>query len=189
MDGKIEDIGSYEDMKRTITNDNHEFIILPNLDDIGVIDFYKSLENLSIIVQKAKAALEQEFFIEFISLKIQYLEYYLKIYWVTKNPNNEVLDENSRKFFGTLIQECKEYGFESTLIEKISDFNKERVKSIHKFLMGGITESELKSFCIANSKLGNELYNYVLDECGEFIDDVKNIPEDVGSNIITRLKK
>jgi hypothetical protein len=55
--------------------------------------------------------------------------------------------------------------------------------------MGGISESELKSICVANSKLGNELYNYVLDECGEFIDDVKNIPEDVGSNIITRLKK
>jgi hypothetical protein len=189
MDGNIEEIGSYENMKRTITNDNHEFIILPNAKDIGVIDFHKSLENLSIIVQKGKSALEQEFFIEFISLKIQYLEYYLKIYWVTKNPNNEVLDENSRKFFGTLIQECKDYGFEPTLIEKISAFNKERVKSIHKFLMGGIIESELKSFCTSNLKLGNELYNYVLDECGVFIDDGQNIPEDVGSTLITRLKK
>jgi hypothetical protein len=112
MDGKIENILSYEDMKRTITNDNYEFIILPNLKDIGVIDFHKSSENLSIIIQKAKLALEQEFFIEFISLKIQYLEYYLKIYWVTKNPNNKVFDENSRKQFGTLIQECKDYGFE-----------------------------------------------------------------------------
>jgi hypothetical protein len=189
MSEKIEHIGSYENMKKTILNDNHEFINLPNAKKIGVLDFYKSLENLSIIIQKAKSALEQDFFIEFISLKIQFLEFYLKIYWVSKNPNNEILDENSRKFFGTLIQECKDYGFEISLIEKISAFNKERVKSIHKFLMGGITESELKSFCIKNSKLGNELYNYVLDECGEFIDDVENIPEDVGSMIITRLKK
>ncbi|MFT5251227.1 MAG: hypothetical protein ACI87N_000201 [Flavobacteriales bacterium] len=189
MSDKIENIGSYDNVKKNIENDNHEFIILPNAKNIGIIDFNKSLENLSIIIQKGKSALEQGFFIEFISLKIQYLEFYLKIYWVSKNPNNEILDENSRKFFGTLIQECKDYGFETSLIEKISAFNKERVKSIHKFLMGGITESELNSFCIENSKLGNELYNYVLDECGEFIDDVENIPEDVGSMIITRMKK
>jgi hypothetical protein len=189
MSDKIEHIGSYENVKRTIENDNHEFIVLPNAKNIGIIDFNKSLENLSKIIQKGKSALEQGFFIEFISLKIQYLEFYLKIYWVSKNSKDEILDENSRKFFGTLIQECKEYGFDSSLIEKINDFNTERVKAIHKFLMGGTSESELKSFCVENSKLGNELYNYVLDECGVFIDNVKNIPENVGSMIITRPKK
>lgn len=188
MSKKIENIGSYKNVQRTIINDEHEFIVLPNAKNIGIINFEKSLENLSIIIERGKSALEKNFFIEFISLKIQYIEFYLKIYWVSKNPKNEVLDENSRKFFGTLIQECKDYGFDSDLIEKISDFNKERVKAIHKFLMGGISESELKSFCVQNSKLGNELYNYVLDECGEFIEDIENIPEEVGSMIITRPK-
>jgi hypothetical protein len=61
MNDKIEDIGSYENVKKTIENDNHEFIILPNAQNIGIIDFNKSLENLSIIIQKGKSALEQEF--------------------------------------------------------------------------------------------------------------------------------
>lgn len=189
MKKRIENIGSYKDVQEKIVNDKHEFIILPNLKNIGVIDFSKSLKNLSIIVARAKSALENKFFIEFISLKIQYLEYFLKIYWVSKNPDNEILDENSRKFFGTLINECKIYGFKPELIDKINKFNIERVKAIHKFLMGGVTESELEVVCNENSKLGNELYNYVLDECGEFIDDIENIPKDVGSMIITRQKK
>ena len=186
---KVENIGSYNNVQKTIIDDEHEFIILPNAKDIGIIDFDKSLENLSIIVDRAKLALKNKFFIEFISLKIQYLEYYLKIYWVSKNPDKKILDENNRKFFGTLISECKDFGFDTELIDKINDFNTERVKAIHKFLMGGTTEAELEIVCMKYSKLGNELYNYVIDECGEFIEDVNCIPKNVGSMIITRLKK
>jgi len=189
MNKKVENIGSYKNLQKTIISDNHEFINLPNAKNIGIIDFEKSLENLSIVVERAKSALENNFFIEFISLKIQYLEYFLKIYWVTKNPDKKILDENSRKFFGTLINECKDFGFDSELIGKINEFNNERVKAIHKFLMGGTTESELEIICKKYSKLGNELYNYVLDECGEFVDDINSIPENVGSMIITRPKK
>jgi hypothetical protein len=55
--------------------------------------------------------------------------------------------------------------------------------------MGEITESKLEIVCTKYSKLGKELYDYVLDECGEFIDDINSIPENVGSMIISRLKK
>jgi hypothetical protein len=55
--------------------------------------------------------------------------------------------------------------------------------------MGGTTESELKLVCEQNSKLGNELYNYVLDECGEFIADVEKIPTEIGSMVISRPKR
>lgn len=186
MNKKIEDIGNYQNMQNQIIQEKHEVILLPNAKKIGVIDFQKSLENLSIIVDRAKSALNNNYFIEFISLKIQYLEYFLKIYWVSKNPDNKILDENSKKFFGTLISECKSYSFDSELIDKIDDFNKQRVLAIHKFLMGGTTESELESVCKKYSKLGNELYNYVLDQCGEIVTDLDKIPSDVGSMIITR---
>jgi hypothetical protein len=189
MKNKIENVGSYENVQKLIMDDNHEFIILPNSKNIGIIDAMKSIENMSVLIQRAKLALENKFYIEFISLKIQYLEYYLKIYWVNKNPNNEILDENSRKFFGTLINECKSYGFDTDLIDKINDFNTARVSAIHKFLMGGTSESELGIICNKYSKLGNELYNYVLDDCGEFIVDYNKIPKDVGTMIITRPKK
>jgi len=189
MENKIEDIGTYDDVQKKLMSDNHEFIILPNAKDIGIIDANKALENLSIVVERAKKALESQFYIEFISLKIQYLEFYLKIYWVTKNPDKKILGETSQKFFGTLINECETYGFETVLIDKIKDFNTERVKAIHKFMMGATSEGELKIVCEKYSKLGNELYNYIIDECGQVIEDVTKIPQDIGTMIISRPKK
>ena len=182
----VEHVGTYEDVQHQLVTDAHQFIILPNAKNIGIIDANKSMENLSIIVERAKSALKQGFYIEFISLKIQYLEFYLKIYWVSKNPKNKVLDESVQKFFGSLINECESFGFDIDLIDKIKDFNSSRVKAIHKFLMGGTTENELKIVSDKYSKLGNELYEYVISECGEFVDDVTKLPQDVGTIIISR---
>jgi len=189
MENKIEDIGTYNNVQNRLISDNHEFFILPNAKNIGIVDANKALENLTIIVERAKKALENQFYIEFISLKIQYLEFYLKIYWVIKNPDNKILDETTHKFFGTLINECKTYGFEPVLINKIADFNTTRVKVIHEFMMGATSEEELKIVCEKYSKLGNELYNYVIDECGQFIEDVTKLPQDIGTMIISRPKK
>jgi hypothetical protein len=181
--------GTYNDVQNRLISDNHEFFILPNAKNIGIIDANKALENQTIIVERAKKALENQFYIEFISLKIQYLEFYLKIYWVIKNPDNKILDETTQKFFGTLINECETYGFEPVLINKIKDFNTTRVKAIHKFMMGATSEEELKIVCEKYSKLGNELDNYVIDECGQFIEDVTKLPQDIGTMIISRPKK
>lgn len=189
MENKFDDIGTYENVQNKLISDNHEFIILPNAKNIGIIDVNKSIENLSIIVERAKKAFENQFYIEFISLKIQYLEYYLKIYWVTKNPDNKILDETTIKHFGTLINECEIYGFEPVLINKIKDFNSARVKAIHKFLMGATSEAELRIVCEKYLKLGTELYKYVIDECGQFIEDVTKLPQDIGTMIISRPKK
>ena len=91
MENNTEDIGTYKDVQNKLISDNQEFFILPNAKNLGLVDGLKAMENLSIIVNRAKKALENHFYIEFISLKIQYLEFLLRIYWVIKNPdNNEI---------------------------------------------------------------------------------------------------
>ena len=55
--------------------------------------------------------------------------------------------------------------------------------------MGATSEGELKIVCEKYSKLGNELYNYIIDECGQVIEDVTKIPQDIGTMIISRPKK
>lgn len=189
MENNTEDIGTYKDVQNKLISDNQEFFILPNAKNLGLVDGLKAMENLSIIVNRAKKALENHFYIEFISLKIQYLEFLLRIYWVIKNPDNKVLDENSQIFFGTLIHNCETLKFEPALINKLSDFNSTRNKAIHKFMMGATNEDELKIVCEKYSKLGNEIYNYVVDECGQFIEDVAKLPEEIGTIIISRPKR
>ncbi|MGB3081188.1 MAG: hypothetical protein WBB31_19050 [Saprospiraceae bacterium] len=189
MENNVENIITYDEVQKQILSDNHEYIILPNAKDIGIIDASKAAENLSIIVERAKNALGSKFYIEFISLKIQYLEFFLRIFWVTKNPDRKNITDKDQKFFGTLINECKTFGFNTDLIDKINDFNTERIKAIHKFLMGATSESELKIICDKYSKLGNELQEYVINNCGQFIEDVTKLPQDTGTMIFTRPKR
>jgi hypothetical protein len=189
MDTKIEVIGNFQNMQNQIIEDGHEVILLPNAKRIGVVNLEKSAENLSIIIERAKSAFNHNHFIEFVSLKIQYLEYYLKIYWVSKNPKNKILDEKNKIFFGVLISECRSFGFDNELIDKIDDFNKQRVLAIHKFLMGGTTESELGLVCKKYAKLGDEIFNYVLEQCGEIVTDLNKIPNYEGSMFISRPKR
>jgi hypothetical protein len=188
-ESKVEHVGTYKDVQETILHDNHEVILLPNGKDIGVVNFERAIENQSIIIERAKSARTNEFYIEFISLKIQYLEFYLKIYWVSKHPNNKVFSESDQMFFGTLIKQCLEFGFDPKLGKTLFQFNKERRKAIHQFMMGATGEEELKLVCEKYSKLGNVVYNYVIDECGVLLADVSEIPNDVGSLVITRPKR
>ncbi len=188
MTNNVENIGTYDDMQRQIDNEQYEILLLPKSRNIGIINAQKALENLSIIVERAKSALENEYYIEFISLKIQYIEFYLKIFWVTKNPANLILEQNDRKFFGTIINECEGFGFDNRIISNIKDFNDTRIKAIHKYLMGGTDENELKTISLKHSKLGNVVYEYVINKCGEIINDNSNIPQDVGTIFVARPK-
>ncbi len=188
MVDKLENVGSYGDMLSQINIEQFEILLLPKSGNIGIINAQKAIANLSILVDRAKSALENEYFIEFISLKIQYIEFFLKIFWVTKNPSNAVLDENDRKYFGTIIYDCEVFGFDKNIISNIKDFNDSRIKAIHKYLMGGTTEEELKIISLTHSKLGNEIYEYVIKECGEIINDFSSIPQDVGTIFVARPK-
>jgi len=188
MINKVESVGTYDDMKAQITGGNLEILLLPKSQNIGIINAQKAIENLSIVVDRAKNALQNENYIEFISLKIQYIEFYLKIFWVTKNPNNAILNHEDRKFFGTIINDCKDFGFDSSIIFDIKDFNDTRIKAIHKYLMGGTDEQELKAISLKYSKLGNLVYQHVIDECGVILNNPTEIPQDVGTIFIARPK-
>ncbi|MHA8100881.1 hypothetical protein PQG46_03495 [Aquirufa nivalisilvae] len=186
MTSNVENVGAYDDMQKQIINENLEILLLPKSQNIGIINAQKAIENLSKIVDRAKIALKNEFYIEFISLKIQYIEFYLKIFWVTKNPTNSVIDQNDKKFFGTIIKDCEDLGFDSNIIANIKDFNETRSRAIHKYIMGGTDEQELKTISLKHSKLGNTVYEYVINECGEKIEDLSNIPQDVGTIFAAR---
>lgn len=189
MTDNVESVGTYDDMKDQVNDKKLEILLLPKSQNIGIINAQKALENLSIIVDRAKNAFQNEHYIEFISLKIQYIEFYLKIFWVTKNPNNAVLNQNDRNFFGTIINECENFGFDINIISDIKDFNETRIKAIHKYLMGGTDEQELKSVSIKHSKLGNSVYQHVIDNCGVVLNNPTEIPQDIGTIFIARPKE
>lgn len=176
-------IGTQDNLREIFESqsEHFDFYILPNCYDIGITNPGQSLENLAIIVERAKQALKNGFVIEFISLKLQYLEFFLRIYYVKNNATGTVISPENKSTFGVIIKYCEQVGFDHTLIDKLKEFNSYRIKAIHKFLLGDTNEEEIKQVCIRHSTLGNEIKDYVISRVGVKIEFKENLPDMLGS--------
>ena len=183
----IEEIGSHENLEKEYVKlfVIFDFYELPNCIELGISNINKSIENLSIIVDKAKTAYEQAFYIEFISLKIQYLEYFLRMYYVKKNKKGKIFPSDDKKTFGMIINDCKLIGFDPNLILSLNEFNHQRINAIHRFLLGDYDEIDFILICEKYKKFGEDIKNYVIKEIGIPIKDSKALPNKVGSMIFS----
>jgi len=172
---------THEQMNELIKQGNGSFKKLPNVLKIGVIDVQRSANNLMGSVLKARSAYINGFYIEAISLVLQHIDFHLRMYWVIKNKKGKVFDETDKVFFGQLINNCKDVGFNNVLADKIKDFNTNRVKAIHKFALGEIEYNDLKQVCDTHRNLEVEVFNYVRDEIGVSVYSMEDLgnPGDV----------
>ena len=158
----------------------YDFYILPNVNDLGVINVDQSMENLATLVAHAKDARSKGFYIEFISLKLQFVEFFLRVFYAVKS-NGQIYAQNDKKTFGVIINECETVGFDGTLIADLKNFNTHRVNAIHKFILGNTSNQELANACDEYQHLGNIIKNYVIGEVGVKVDKPEEIPNKAGS--------
>ena len=139
----------------------------PNLLTIGIKNLTSFVDNLNVGGEISRKAFEQGFYIETISLRLQHIEIYLRMYFVVKNRKGKIIDADSdKRTFGNFINDCKTLNFDKTLIEELVEFNNFRIKAIHKYLLGEIAYSDLKDVCIRTKGLDARVREYVFNEIG-----------------------
>ena len=137
----------------------------PNLFNLGVKNLDIFIENLNEGVIISQQAFEQGFYIETISLRLQHIELYLRMYVVVKNKKGKIIDsETDKRTFGNFINECDILGFDKALITEMKDFNEYRIKAIHKYLLGEIRHQDLKEVCLRTKGLDAKIREYVFNE-------------------------
>ena len=142
------------------------FMILPNVKTMGVLDIERSHKNFQEGPHRSRHAFEQGCYLEVISLRIQHTEFWLRMYWVAKNAKGKIFEENDRRTFGAIINDCSRLGFRSDLISRLRDFNEKRIDAIHKYLLGVTDYDELKAVCESNTGLDREVQEYVVSQVG-----------------------
>jgi hypothetical protein len=85
------------------------------------------------------------------------------------NREGKVFDPDDKRTFGMIINDCKNLGFDSPLIDRLKSFNDHRVNAIHKYLLGGTDYEELRTVCEASTGLDKEVGEYVWKEIGVVI--------------------
>ena len=123
------------------------------------------LKNLEDVGRRIKRAIQAECYVEVISLRIQIVDYWLRIYFVNKAHTGM----KRRREFGGLLDQCKELGFDNELYRELMAFNLHRINAIHGYVIGKIEYNILNSIVLESKSLSARTIIYVLQNCGEVI--------------------
>lgn len=124
----------------------------------------QSMNNRNELVARVWHARNSYCLIEVISLRIQYLDRWLRIYY-----ENVPHQEPREREFGRLLKQCLKLGLEKSLYDRIQKFNKKRVHAIHGYVLGSIAYEELYVVVAESDGLSEALEEFVILNAGEVI--------------------
>lgn len=122
-----------------------------------------NLENLTLRVRHAR---ESNCLIEVISLRLQYMDLWLRVFY-----ENTPHTEGREREFGRLLKQCLKQGLSKDLYDRIHQFNKDRVRAIHGYLVGHIAYDQLTSVTEESDGLSAKLVEFVLINSGEEVSE------------------
>lgn len=118
---------------------------------------------LAVRIRHAKASF---CLIEVISLRIQFLDLWLRIFF-----ENTPHQGARGKEFGRLLKQCLKQGLDKNLYDRIYKFNDHRIKAVHGYLIGVTTYAEIGAAVRESEGLSEALAEFVLLNCGEVVTD------------------
>ena len=162
--------------KKTLTNEEmgelvrlspkDSFKLLPNAYKIGIKNLEKSNTNALEANAKMKEALEKEFYLEVISLGLQKIDFWLRMFWVVKNNKGEVFSADDKRTFGMILFDCKKIGLDEDLFVELKEFNYSRINGIHKYLLGEVDYKSLKKVSENVGEIIKKVSRYVGNQIG-----------------------
>lgn len=118
--------------------------------------------------------------IEVISLQLQVIDYWLRIYLMNRMP-----DIQRNREFGRLIEQCRSNGLSSDVALRLKRFNETRVGAIHGFVIGTISYDRLREACATGDRLLVDTVTFVVRGCGEPADERPAAPP---GSVVLRLE-
>lgn len=124
----------------------------------------QSMANMSELEGRIVHARRAGCLIEVVSLRLQYLDGYLRKYF-----NNTPNGGRREREFGKLLKQCVQLGLEKSIYDRIVSFNKARVNAIHGYLTGAMVYTDLSVVLEASDGISEVLAEFVLLNCGEVV--------------------
>ena len=138
----------------------------PNLLTLGIVDLGRFDANFREGSKRSKKAIEAGCYMEVISLRLQHMELYLRMFWVARNKKGLIFEDNDKRTFGVILADCKRIGLVPELAERLGRFNKSRIDAIHRYLLGATDYEAMRDACTENKGLDSELREWVMNEIG-----------------------
>lgn len=124
----------------------------------------QAMANLGELAERIRHAKRSNCLIEVISLRLQYMDVWLRVYFENV-PHTELRQQE----FGRLLKQCLGLGLDKRLYDEIYKFNKDRVKAIHGYLLGVMRYQDLEEVANESDGLSEKLAEFVLINSGEIV--------------------
>lgn len=124
----------------------------------------QAMENLAELANRVRHAKSSNCLIEVVSLRLQYMDIWLRVYF-ENTSHHEVRQQE----FGRLLKQCLNLGLDKDLYDRIYRFNKDRVKAIHGYLVGVMRYEDLSTVVAESDGLSEVLAEFVLVNSGETV--------------------
>ncbi|WP_122222496.1 hypothetical protein [Pseudomonas syringae group genomosp. 3] len=142
-------------------------------------DIGQHLQAIDEITIRIAHAASKECYIELISLRLQVMDYWLRLY--VENVDQKV---TRYREFGRLVEQAKSMGFSLDIVGDLKRFNDVRIGAIHGFMVGKTSYDEIKSAATASQKLLVEVVIFVIHNTGVVLNSRDQLAADVGSYVI-----
>ena len=143
------------------------FMLLPQLQNIGITNIQRSFSNLEAGPARSRHALQQGCFIEVLALRAQHAEYWLRMFWAAKNKNGKVFAPSDKRTFGVIISDCIALGLPQDLGDRLQAANQDRIDAVHRYLLGETDYAALGAACTANEGLDADVRAFVVKAIGQ----------------------
>lgn len=114
---------------------------------LGIVSVQQAVANIAELMTRAERAFELGCYIETMSLRLQHMELWLRIFWIARNGTGRLFEPDDRRTFGQIIADCETVGFDTDLVRLMRAFNLHRTRVIHKFILGATDYEHLRVIC------------------------------------------
>jgi hypothetical protein len=138
----------------------------PNALTLGVTDLSQFVYNFREGPERSKKAFEAGCYMEVLSLRLQHIELWLRMFWVVRNKGRRIFESTDKRSFGVILKDCADIGLEPDLCARLERFNQSRINAIHKYLLGATDYDAMKDTCVENKGLDVDVQKWVMKEIG-----------------------
>lgn len=135
--------------------------------------------NSTTIKYKISNAIKSECYIEAMSLKIQIIDFWLRIFHENSRPA-----EKRERMFGPLLRQAFDLGMPKKLYDDLLNFNDSRVDAIHGFMIGSISYEKIISESTRAIELVKRTVEFVVKNSGTIVTHRDQVAAGIGAMTI-----
>lgn len=169
------------DLWQLVENEPEGTFRLYKADGVGTEErIQQHLSNSDELEKRLTHAVESKCVIEVISLRLQVIDFWLRMYYSNRAPKGSVRERE----FGRLIKQCFDLGMPESLYLRLKTFNARRVDAIHGYVVGSTSYDALVPVAEATERLLKDVVIFVVSHSGTVVTSRNQIAASPGAMVI-----